>query len=114
LLQYNSTAFFWNFRYSFDDQFGVYGGAGAGVIYGKLSGTGANLTTGANSSFSDSDLAFAITGNIGAFYNVNENITVKGGFRYLDTTDFKFDVNAGRTKVKLDSSIWELGMDYNF
>jgi opacity protein-like surface antigen len=95
-------------RYSINDYFGIYGGVGAGAVFGQYD-VNAN-----GNSVSSEDITFALTGNIGAFAKLNDQISIKGGYRYFHMKDLDFDINGTTIEIGLKESMWEAGIEYEF
>ena len=70
----------------------VGAGVGLGIVEGKLSGGGATL-------YNSTDTQFAYQGIAGVSYAINQNLALTTDYRYLGTTDAKF--NGGTTPAKV-------------
>ena len=70
----------------------VGAGIGFGFVEGKLTGNGATL-------YDSTDVQFAYQGIAGVSYAINQNLALTTDYRYLGTTDAKF--NGGTTPAKV-------------
>lgn len=105
-----SWGFLLNGYYDFlaDQAFSPYLTAGIGALRhtGKVTSVAGLGVTGA----SDSDTVFAYQLGGGASYDVTEKVALDGGYRYLASTDPKFD----GMKAEYDAHEFRVGVRYGF
>jgi opacity protein-like surface antigen len=98
-------------------KFGFTIGAGAGGVIGQLENSGFASFDGLTSfpySNSETEVGFAYQGQVGTYFNINENLSVNAGFRFMKTENLEFEINGDTLNYDLESKIIEAGIDYKF